>query len=77
MWLFLPSKKPTPSEYAVLVVAGALVFLVLGTIALVCAVRAPESKHEAALALAHLGFWCLGIGSVIGLAYWLYRRLKT
>ena len=75
-WFLLPSKKPTPSEYAVLVVASALLFVVIGIIALVFAVRAPESKHEAAVALAHLGFWCLGIGGAIGLAYWLHRRLK-
>ena len=75
-WFFLPSKKPTPAEYAVLVVSSSILFVVVGVIALVFAFRAPASKHEVAVALAHRGFWCLGIGIVIAVAYWLYRRLK-
>jgi hypothetical protein len=71
-----PSKKPTPSEYAVLVVSSSVLFLVVGAIELVVAIRAPERKHELAVALAQRGFWCLGIGVAIALAYWLYRRLK-
>jgi hypothetical protein len=76
MWFFGPSKPPTPSEYAVLVVSSSILFVVVGIIALVFAIRAPESKHELAVALAYRGFWCLGIGVVIAFAYWLYRRLK-
>ncbi len=75
-WFFFPSKKPTPSEYAVIVVSSSVLFLVVGVIALVVAIRAPESKHESAVALAHLGVWCLGIGVAIALAYLLYRRLR-
>jgi hypothetical protein len=76
MWFFPPSKKPTPSEYAVLVVSSSILFIVVGVVALVFAIRAPESKHEAAAALAQRGYWCLGIGVGIALVYWLYRRLK-
>ena len=76
MWFFPPTKKPTPSEYAVLVVSSSILFVVVGVMALVVAIRAPESKHEVAVALAHRGFWCLGIGIAIGIAYWLFRRLK-
>ena len=59
-----------------LVVASSLLFVVVGIIELVFAFRAPESKHEAKVDLAEHGFWSLGIGVAIGLAYWLYRRLK-
>jgi hypothetical protein len=69
-------KKPTPAEYAVLVVSSSVLFVVVGLIALALAIRAPESKHELAVALAHHGFRCLGIGVAIALGYWLYRRLK-
>jgi protein-S-isoprenylcysteine O-methyltransferase Ste14 len=72
----LSLKKPTPSEYAVLVVSSSILFLVVGVIALVFAIRAPESKHELAVALAYRGFWCLGFGIAIAIAYWLFRRLK-
>jgi len=72
----LPLKKPTPSEYAVLVFSSSILFLVGGAISLVFAVRAPESKHELAVALAYRGFWCLGIGIAIVVTYWLFRRLK-
>lgn len=75
-WFFFPTKKPTPSEYAVLVVFGSAVFVILGVVALVFAIRAPAEKHELAVALAHRGFWCLGIGVAIALAYWLFRQLK-
>lgn len=77
MWLFyFPTKKPTPPEYAVLVVSSSILFLVVGLISLLFAIRAPESKHELAVDLAHRGFWCLGLGVAIALGYWLYRRLK-
>jgi hypothetical protein len=75
MWSF-PSKKPTLSEYAVLVVSSSIFFAVVGVIELVFAIRVPESNHELAVALAYRGFWCLGIGIAIAVAYWLFRRLK-
>jgi hypothetical protein len=77
MWFFFPSKKPTPSEYAVLVVSSSVLFVVVGAIELGVASRAPEREHELAVALTHRGFWCLGIGVTIAVAYWLYRRLKN
>jgi hypothetical protein len=70
-------KKPTPSEYAVLVVSSSVLFVVVGAIELGVASRAPEREHELAVALTHRGFWCLGIGVTIAVAYWLYRRLKN
>ena len=75
MWSY-PSRKPTPSEYAVLVVASSILFVVVGVIELVFAIRVPESNHELVVALAYRGFWCLGIGIAIAVVYWLFRRLK-
>jgi len=72
----IPSRETTPAEYAVLVVFGAAVFIVIGVIALVVAYRAPAENHEMAVAVAHRGFWSLGIGIAIAVAYWLFRRFR-
>jgi hypothetical protein len=45
-------------------------------IALVVAFRAPAEKHELAVALAHRGFWLLGIGAAIAVGFWLLRRFR-
>jgi len=71
-----PSREPTPSEYAVLVVFIAVVFIIVGMVALAMGLRAPAEKHEVAVALEHRGFWSLGIGVAIAVAYWLFRRLR-
>jgi hypothetical protein len=77
MFLFFPpSRKPTPTEYAVLVVFVAVVFIGCGVIALVMAARAPADKHELAVELASHGTWSVVIGVGILGAYWLYRRLR-
>ena len=72
----IPSKETTPAEYAVLVVFVAVVFIILGVVALVVAFRAHAEKHELAVALAHRGFWLLGIGAAIALGFWLFRRFR-
>lgn len=72
----IPSRETTPSEYAVLVVFSAAVFIIFGVIALVAAFRAPAEKHELAVALEHQGFWLLGIGGAIAIGYWLFRRFR-
>jgi hypothetical protein len=41
-------KKPTPSEYAVLVVSSSVLFVVVRAISLVVAIQAPEREHELA-----------------------------
>jgi uncharacterized membrane protein HdeD (DUF308 family) len=74
-WIPIPTRKPTPSEYAVLVVFIAAVFIILGVIALVMAFRAPAEKHELAVALEYRGAWCLGIGVAIAIGFWLFRRI--
>ncbi len=55
-----PSREPTPSEYAVLVVFIAVVFIIVRVVALAMGLRAPAEKHEVAVALEHRGFWSLG-----------------
>ena len=72
----IPSQESTPSEYAVLVVFIAVVFVILGVIALIVAIRAPAGKHELAVALAHRGFWLLGIGAATAVGFWLVRRFR-
>lgn len=71
-----PSRETTPSEYAVLVVFIAAVFIIVGVVALVMGFRAPAEKHELAVALEYRGFWLLGIGVAIAVAYWVYRRFR-
>ena len=74
-WFFPPSKKPTPSEYAVLVWFVCAGFIIIGITAMVLGFRAPAAKHDLAVALEIRGAWFLGIGIAIAIAYWLYRRL--
>ena len=74
-WFFPPSRKPTPSEYAVLVWLVCLVFILVGIGAFVMGLRAPAEKHDVAVALEARGARCAGIGVAIAAAYWLYRRL--
>jgi apolipoprotein N-acyltransferase len=70
----LPSKPPTPSEYGVLVMTISGLLIILGSVALVMAVRAPESKQEAASAAMRLGLWSLGLGIGLAAIFWLHRR---
>ena len=70
-----PSKKPTPSEYTVLVVFVSAVFIILGVVTLVIGFRAAAEKHDLAVALEIRGLWCLGIGVAIAIGFWLFRRI--
>jgi hypothetical protein len=74
-WFFPPSRKPTPSEYAVLVVFISAVCIILGVVALVVGFRAPADKRALAVALEYRGAWCLGIGIAIAIGFWLFRRI--
>jgi NO-binding membrane sensor protein with MHYT domain len=74
-WFFPPSKKPTPSEYAVLVVFLSAVCIILGVVALVVGFRAPAAKHDLAVALEYRGACCLGIGVAIAFGFWLFHRI--
>ena len=67
--------KPTPSEYAVLTALASAVFIVLGVVALVVALRAPEEKQELAEVVMRGGLVSLGVGLTIVVAIRLFRRL--
>ena len=73
--LLPPARKPTPSEYSVLVVFVSAVFIIFGIVAIVIGFRAPVEKHEIAVAVEYRGALCVGIGMAILAGYWLYRQL--
>jgi hypothetical protein len=76
MWLPpIPTKRPTPSEYAVIAFVICSALIVFGAIALVVAFRAPPEKHDAAMELMRYGAWSFGSGVFAGIAFWLVRRL--
>lgn len=70
-----PSQKPTPSEYAVLVLFTSAVFVVMGVVALAAAFRAAPEKQELAAVVMKGGFLSLSIGIAIAAGFWLFRRL--
>jgi hypothetical protein len=72
---FLPTQKPTPAEYVVLIVFVSLVFIVLGIAAIVMGMRTPTDKHDLAVALEYRGAWCVVIGFAIAFGFWLVRRV--
>jgi hypothetical protein len=71
-----PSREPTPSEYAVLVVFVAVVLIIIGLVALAMGLHAPPEKHEVAIELEYRGLWFLGTGIAIAFAYWVFRRFR-
>ena len=73
----IPTKRPTRAEFAVIVVFFSFLFMVLGIVALLVALRAAPEKHELAVALARYGWRSLGFGVVLGIAFWLVRRFKN
>jgi len=58
-------------------VLASVVFIALGAVALVVAIRAPEEKHELAATVMRGGFLSLGFGLTIAVMFWLYRRLTS
>jgi hypothetical protein len=76
MFLSSPTKPPTPSEYAVIVITIAGLLIAFGAVALALAFRAGPEKHEMAIALEHRGFWSLELGVGIAGLFWLFRRLS-
>ena len=75
MFWLIPSKPPTPSEYAVLLYAFSILAILAGLVGLVVSFNSPLEKHAAALALERYSFWALGTGMVFGFGVWLVRRL--
>lgn len=72
-----PMKRPTASEFFVLAMFVAIVFVVLGLIAIVLAWRALVEKQELARQAMTAGIWLVGIGGVGGVGVWGIRRLMT
>jgi hypothetical protein len=70
----IPSKPPTPSEYAVLIWAFVVLLVLAGLIGLAVSFSAPPEKHELAVALAHYSLGSLAVAIVIGFVLWLFRR---
>lgn len=71
---FSPSKSPTPSEWAVLMWAFVVLLILAGVAGLIISAFVPPEKHELALELAHYGFRSLGVGLVLGVGLWAFRR---
>jgi hypothetical protein len=74
MFLPDPTKPPTRSEYAVIVVVIAGLLIAFGGVAVLVGLRAPPEKHEVATALEHRGLLSLGLGVGIASIFWLFRR---
>ena len=70
-----PTKRPTPSEYAVIAVSGSGVLILLGMVGFGFRIFGAPQKAEVAAALTHYSIWSLGIGVFVGFSYWLFRRL--
>jgi hypothetical protein len=71
---WLPSKKPTPSEWAVLFYSFCILLIVAGIAGLSVSLFAPPEKHEIAVALARHSSLLLASGLVIGGCAWFVRR---
>jgi hypothetical protein len=72
-----PDKSPTPSEYAVIAVAAAVALIGYGVIAVCIASRGSADHPTTAAALASRGWWFIGIGTFVAVAYWVVRRFTT
>ena len=71
----IPSKPPTPSEWAVLMWAFVILLILAGMAGLIVSLAAPPEKHELAVEIAHYGLGSVGIGVGLGVALWIVRRL--
>ena len=71
---WIPSRTPTPSEYAVLLVAFLTLLILAGIVALVLGFSVAADKPELSAELIHHGSWLLGLGVFFSVALWLFRR---
>jgi hypothetical protein len=74
---FIPTRRPTGTEYAVIAVLFSTVFIIGGLVALVVAWRAPIEQHEASLRLARDGVGSIVLGVLIAGVFWLIRRFRN
>jgi hypothetical protein len=75
MWIPLPTRRPTPGEYAAIALVTSAGLIVSGVIALVVAFAAPAEKHATAVGLMQYAAWSLGSGPFLIFVVWLVRRL--
>ncbi len=67
--------KPTSLEYLVIFTVISLALIAFGVVACVIGFRAPAEKHDLAIALQHRGYWSIGLGIFIAVAYFLFRLI--
>ena len=73
-WIPFPSKKPTPSEYQVIVfVLGVLLFGV-GVAGVIAGVLAPSDKQVIANLAIRYGAGGIVLGLICFIGLWLMRR---
>ena len=70
-----PTKRPTPSEYAVIALGASGLLILLGLVGFGFRILAAPQKSELASALAQYSSCSVGLGLFIGFCYWLFRRL--
>jgi hypothetical protein len=70
----IPSRTPTPSEYAVLLVAFLVLLILAGVVALVLAFTVAADKPQISAELIHYGSWSAGLGVFFAVSLWLVRR---
>jgi hypothetical protein len=69
-----PSRRPTPSEYSVLVIAAAAALILFGVVAIVLSLRAGPAQAELAATVFRRGLLAMGMGFALLTGYWLHRR---
>lgn len=70
-----PSRRPTPSEYSVLVIAAGGALILLGVVAIVISLRAGPAQAELAATVFRRGLLAIGAGGALLAGYWVFRRL--
>lgn len=65
----VPTRKPKPPEFAVLVVTAMMILIAVGIVAVGLAYHAPEARRELAEAMKQMGFWSLGTGIAVVVSY--------
>ena len=70
-----PSKDPTPGEYKVIFWVFFILLFGFGLIAIFFGLRVPEENEELGNQLIRYGCASLGIAFIIGIGYWLLRKL--
>lgn len=75
MFAPLPTRPPTPGEYAVLAVFASFLLVLLGIVTLTLGYLAPPEKQEVAAEAIRYGAISLGLGIFIAVAFGIIRRI--